>query len=112
MYIFAIYMKRFIENINGFEWDEGNSLKNWLKHQVSRGECEQVFFNEPIVVNVDIKHSGIEKRWFILGITDSGRLLFVVFTLRENLIRVISARDMNKKERRIYNERVEKNSGI
>ena len=104
MYIFAIYMKKVLQQCTGFDWDEGNSEKNWILHQVGRNECEQVFFNEPLVIGDDEGHSQIEKRWFLLGQTDSNRLLFVVFTLREKLIRVISARDMHKKERRIYNE--------
>jgi uncharacterized DUF497 family protein len=91
---------------NGFEWDEGNSVKNRVKHQVSKGECEQVFFIEPLIVHDDLKHSQNEKRWFLLGKTDSDRFLFIVFTIRKNLIRVISARDMNKKEREIYYEQI------
>lgn len=97
-------MKELFDTCTGFEWDEGNSLKNWLLHQVTTGECEQVFFNEPLVVFDDVKHSRDEQRWFLLGKTDASRFLFVVFTVRKNLIRVISARDMNKKERRIYYE--------
>lgn len=104
MYIFAIYMKRMLDNCTGFEWDEGNSLKNWLRHQVKQGECEQVFFNEPLVVFNDLKHSQEEQRWFLLGKTDGSRYLYLVFTVRKTLIRVISARDMNKKERKIYDE--------
>jgi len=104
MYIFAIYMNEVFNKCNGFEWDEGNSLKNHVKHQVSKVECEQVFFNEPLIVHDDLKHSQNEKRWFLLGNTDLQRLLFIVFTIRNNLIRVISARDMNKKERKIYYE--------
>ena len=98
-------MKKFISNCTGFEWDDGNSEKNWILHQVSRNECEQVFFNASIVVGDDIIHSQSEKRWFLLGKTDNNRQLFIVFTIRKNLIRIISARDMNKKERRIYNEK-------
>ncbi len=97
-------MKEVFNKCTGFEWDKGNSLKNWMRHQVTQGECEQVFFNEPLIVFVDIKHSQAEKRWFLLGTTDAGRFLFIVFTIRKNLIRIISARDMNKKERSIYNE--------
>jgi len=97
-------MKELFDNYNGFEWDEGNSLKNWFRHQVARGECEQVFFNEPLVVFNDLKHSQEEQRWFLLGKTDGGRYLYLVFTIRINLIRVISARDMNKNERKIYDE--------
>lgn len=105
MYIFAIYMKELFDICTGFEWDAGNAQKNWERHQVRQGECEQVFFNEPLIVSDDLKHSQEEKRWFLLGMSDAGRLLFLVFTIRGNLIRVISARDMNKKERKIYHER-------
>jgi uncharacterized protein len=95
-------MKKILDNCTGFEWDMGNLTKNWERHQVSMGECEQVFFNEPMMVFDDIHHSHDEMRWYLLGKTDSGRLLFVVFTIRKNLIRIISARDMNKNERIIY----------
>ena len=97
-------MKKLFDTCIGFDWDDGNSAKNWIRHQVSMGECEQVFFNEPIIVSDDIKHSQKEKRWFLLGKTDGERYLFIVFTIRKNRIRIISARDMNKKERRIYHE--------
>jgi uncharacterized DUF497 family protein len=86
----------------GFQWDEGNTEKNWSKHQVSTAECEQVFFNQPLVVAPDVKHSGQEERFYALGQTDPERLLFVVFTLRGELIRVVSARDMSRKERKVY----------
>lgn len=101
-------MNKLIENCLGFQWDEGNSEKNWEKHKVSKSECEQVFFNLPFVIADDIKHSNDEKRWFILGLTDADRLLFIVFTIREKLIRVISARNMNKKERETYNEQIKR----
>jgi hypothetical protein len=97
-------MNGLLDNCSGFEWDEGNSIKNWIRHRVTKGECEQVFFNEPIFVFDDTRHSKEEKRWFLLGKTDADRALFIVFTIRENLIRVISARDMNRKERKIYDE--------
>jgi uncharacterized protein len=77
---------------------------------VSRPECEQVFLNQPLVVEEDPKHSHREQRHFALGKTDQGRELFVVFTIRGDAIRVISARDMNRKEKRIYNE--ERNTEI
>ncbi len=99
-------MKGLFKNCTGFDWDEGNSEKNRIIHQVNRNECEQVFFNEPLVIANDEKHSQFEKRWYLLGSTDSRRLLFVVFTIRKNLVRVISVRDMNKKERKIYYEQV------
>ena len=91
-----------IADLTGFQWDEGNLLKNWEKHRVSAVECEQVFFNKPVLAVPDEEHSGSEARFYILGRTDTGRGLFVVFTTRGNLIRVISARDMSRKERKIY----------
>jgi len=86
----------------GFQWDEGNVAKIWDLHQVSPGEAEQVFFNLPVVADFDIKHSSQEIRFFALGQTDTGRRLFVVFTIRDALIRVISARDMSRRERKEY----------
>ena len=84
----------------GFEWDEGNREKNWIRHRVSVAECEQVFFNAPLLVAPDEEHSGGEPRYYALGQTNAGRRLFVVVTIRENLIRVISARDMSPRERK------------
>ena len=101
-----------IENCLGFKWDQGNSDKNWEKHKVSKSECEQAFFNIPILIADDTKHSFDENRWYILGQTDTDRLLFIIFTIREKLIRVISARNMNKKEREIYNEQIKKYSEL
>jgi len=86
----------------GFEWDKGNIEKNWLIHKVSPVECEQIFFNQPLFVAEDPRHSHREKRYYALGLTDNKRLLFVAFTIRKNLIRTISARDMSKKERKIH----------
>jgi len=93
-----------LQNCTGFEWDKWNLDKNKNKHSVSHLECEQVFFNYTLLLFNDIKHSKHEARSYVLGKTDNGRLLFVVFTIRDNLIRVISARDMSKKERAIYEE--------
>jgi len=90
-------------NCIGFDWDEGNTSKNWLKHKVTPSECEQVFFNQPLVVLDDPKHSKNETRYYALGQTDLKRTLFIVFTVRNNMIRVISARNMSRKERRAYN---------
>ena len=92
------------DSIIGFDWDEGNKDKNWDKHQVDFRECEEVFFNQPLLINEDIKHSFQEKRYYILGRSDTNRALFLVFTLRNNKIRVISARDQSKKERMIYEQ--------
>lgn len=86
----------------GFEWDEGNAEKNWLRHGVSRGECEEFFFGAPLLVVADQGHSAAEDRFYALGQTDAGRGLFVVFTIRGALIRVISARDMSRRERKEY----------
>ena len=105
-------MTKLLLNCTGFEWDEGNAEKNWLRHQVARNECEQVFFNEPLIVADDIKHSADEKRWYLLGRTDAGRLLFIVLTIRKNLIRIISARDMNKHERETYYEQLKKDTEV
>ena len=92
--------------LNGFEWDQGNARKSETKHDVTRSESEQIFFNQPILVLEDSKHSQAESRYHALGITDSGRELHVTFTLRSagTLIRVISARDMHKKERTVYEQ--------
>jgi len=92
--------------LNGFEWDQGNARKSETKHDVTRSESEQMFFNQPILVLEDSKHSQAESRYHALGITDSGRELHVTFTLRSagTLIRVISARDMHKKERTVYEQ--------
>ena len=91
-----------LDNCFGFQWDKGNSLKNWLKHRVTEGEAEQVFFNEPFLLLPDAKHSQQENRFWVLGQTDRGRYLFEVFTVRKDLVRVISARNMNRKERDSY----------
>ena len=101
-----------IENFIGFDWDKGNKDKNRKKHRVTNTECEEIFFNVPIIVEPDSKHSLKEDRFYILGQTNKERLLFLVFTLRKDKIRVISARDMTRKERVIYNEFKEKNTEI
>ncbi len=92
--------------VEGFEWDEGNARKSVDKHGVSQAEAEQIFFNEPLLVVYDEVHSEIEPRYHALGRTDAHRLLHVTFTLRaENTrIRVISARDMSRKERVVYEQ--------
>jgi hypothetical protein len=86
----------------GFQWDTGNREKNWIKHRVTASECEQVFFNQPLVAANDEKHSRSEERFFALGQTNQGRLLFVVYAIRGRLIRIIFARDMNETEREVY----------
>jgi uncharacterized protein len=86
----------------GFDWDAGNREKNWLGHKVKSTECEMVFFNQPLFILADEKHSESESRYYAFGKTDLDRILLLVFCLRKNRIRVISARDMNKKERKFY----------
>jgi uncharacterized protein len=90
------------DNLVGFDWDDGNKQKNWEKHQVDYRECEEVFFNKPLLIGDDTNHSFQEQRYYVLGRTDIGRTLFLVFTVRNNKIRVISARDQSKKERKAY----------
>ena len=92
------------EDFVGFQWDEGNADKNRIIHNVENWEGEQVFFNVPLLILGDLKHSATEERWAAFGRTDDGRLLVVVFTKRGNLVRIISARDMNRKERKFYEE--------
>lgn len=96
----------------GFDWDAGNVDKNWTKHKVSFWEAEEVFFNRPLVLGTDPIHSEREERFYALGNTDSGRLLFTAFTVRGNLIRIISSRDMTAKERRTYEKRKEEDSEV
>ncbi len=88
----------------GFEWDEGNVTKLLARHGVSVAECEQVFFNEPLLIAEDLVHSVVEPRWAAWGRTAEGRALAVVFTLRGDRIRALAARNMNRKERRRYAE--------
>lgn len=94
------------DRIVGFDWDAGNARKNVDKHDVSQAEAEQVFFNEPLLMVPDIRHSAGERRIHALGRTDDGRLLHVTFTLRQSdtKLRVISARDMSRRERSHYEQ--------
>lgn len=88
-----------------FEWDKGNLDKNWHKHKVDAKEAEQVFTNKPLQILKDIKHSQDEDRFVAMGITNQGRKLYLVFTLRDTSLRVISARNQSKKERNYYEEK-------
>lgn len=90
--------KKILENCTGFEWDQGNFIKNWDQHDVSSGECEQIFFNRPLIIKWDKEHSKNENRYYVLGRTDANRLLFSVFTVRNDKIRIISARNMTDAE--------------
>jgi uncharacterized protein len=100
-------VKRFpeaLEGCTGFEWDAGNADKNWETHQAARGEIESIFFNRPLIVASDLAHSQREPRYAALGRTDQERRLTVVFTVRGKMVRIISARDMSRRERRIYEQ--------
>lgn len=106
---FSIYNmrvgKRF--NFKEFVWDSGNKNKNWLKHQVSNKESEEAFFDEMRKIFQDKFHSEKEDRFILLGKTEKGRSLYTVFTKRNSKIRIISSRDMDKKERRFYEEKTD-----
>jgi uncharacterized DUF497 family protein len=95
-----VYLKR----LSGFDWNHGNERKSVEKHEVTQAEAEQIFFNEPLLLVGDTKHSQSEQRFHALGVTDSERKLHITFTLRhdDSQIRVISARDMSRKERVHY----------
>ena len=92
-----------LTRITGFAWDEGNTRKN-EKHGVLPMEAEQVFFNQPLLLLDDVRHSQVEPRFHALGKTHGGRLLHIAFAVREEAtkIRIVSARDMHRKERKIY----------
>jgi len=94
----------FLLGVEGFEWDAGNSSKNWKRHQVSQTEAEQVFLNRPVVVAAAGVRPKTERRQFAFGRTEAGRLLAVVFTIRGPLLRVISARPMSRRERSSYEQ--------
>ncbi len=96
-----------METCIGFDWDDSNIQKNWERHQVTPEEAEDIFFHEPLVVRSDVRHSQGENRYYALGQTSRGRRLFVAFTIRRKLIRVISIRDMNRKEQEDYKKHEE-----
>ena len=91
-----------LSEIEGFEWDQANTGKIWQRHHVTFHECEEVFFHEPFGFAPDLSHSVVEQRYFAYGRTTLGRLLTIIFTIRSNRIRVISARDMSRKERKLH----------
>ena len=94
----------------GFDWDQFNAGKNWERHRVAPTEAEDVFFNDPLIVRSDVGHSQRDRRYYALGQTVSGRRFFVAFTVRRNSIRVISVRDMNRKEQEFYGRSEEEDS--
>jgi hypothetical protein len=95
-----------LQRITGVERDAGNARKSADKHAVSQAEAEQLFFRQPLWIAADTKHSQQEERFHALGETAGGRLLHVAFTLREQgtKIRIVSARDMSRRERRLYEQ--------
>ena len=95
-----------------FEWDRGNESKNFIKHGVTKEEAERVFVDKSNLIGENPKHSQIEERQQIFGVTNEQRKLIVIFTIRRDKIRIISARDMNKKERRFYEEKIKVNTQV
>mgnify|MGYP001252619058 CR=1 FL=1 len=95
-------ISEFFPDIEGFQWDKGNSSKNWRRHRISQSEAEPVFLNRPVVVAGDPVHSASGARHFAFGRTDGGRLVTVAFTIRGSFLRVISARPMSRREIRGY----------
>lgn len=93
---------RIFENVVGFEWDTGNKSKNFIKHSIIDEECEEVFFDHDKKILRDILHSGTEDRYILIGKTKKHRLVFIAFTIRKNKVRIISARDLNKREYKLY----------
>jgi len=89
-------------NLTGFEWDDGNLNENCKKHQFTTGECEKVFFNEPLYVHYDENHSLLKNRYFLPGETNEKIKLFFVFTPLKSLIRILSACDMHKNKKKVY----------
>lgn len=92
----------FFPHVTGFEWNDGNSDKNWLRHRVTRADAEQVFLNRPLLLAQSPRRTEVEVRYFALGRTDMDRHLAIVFAVRGTLLRVISARPMSRRERRTY----------
>ena len=93
-----------LSQLVGFEWDAANQYKNERKHGVHWSEIEEGFFNQPLLLQADVRHSDQEPRCFVLGQTDAGRHLMIVFTVRAQRIRIISARPMSRKERAVYEQ--------
>ena len=87
-----------------FEWDKGNLDKSSRKHGVTPEEAESVFTNEDSVVLPDETHSAVEKRFAIFGTSNFNRYVYVIFTIRNNKIRIISARRMHREEVEKYDK--------
>ena len=93
-----------LSKITGFEWDKGNIDKSYQKHDITPNKAEEVFLDEDLLLLEDIKHSKQEERFEATGKIIKGEVLFLVFTIRKDKIRIISARKANKKERRRYEQ--------
>ncbi len=103
--------KKLLQLLISFEWDDFNQHKSWKKHGVTKQEAEQVFMCSPLLVLDDEKHSDVESRYYVLGKTQENKKLFVVFTIRNNKLRIVSARIMSRVERKIYEiEEIKSNS--
>lgn len=100
--VIHIQYMRFIKQALIFDWDKGNEEKNWIRHKVKTVECEEVFFDKRNIALPDTKHSQFEKRFYLLGKTKKDRKLTITYTLRDGKVRVISARNQNKKEQKTY----------
>ncbi|MBE7440581.1 MAG: BrnT family toxin [Spirochaetales bacterium] len=98
--------------IVGCDWNKGNAEKVSNRHSVHPAECEEVFFHDPILVIPDEMHSESEDRFHVLGRTATYRLLFLVFTIRRNKIRIISTRNMTRREQKAYESHLEEDSEI
>jgi hypothetical protein len=104
-------MDLILENFEGFVWDQGNEQKNFIKHGITILEAEEAFYN-PNFLSFDAVHSQHEKRYRLLGKTNSDKILIIAFTIRNNKMRVISSRLANKKERNIYAQALKANTRI
>jgi len=105
-----LLLHELVASCEGFDWDPGNDVKNWSEHHVSQNECETIFLNDPLIKN-DKSHSLSEKRYYAVGKTEQERYLFVAYTIRKKLIRIISARDAARlefQEYRIYEKKASK----
>jgi hypothetical protein len=87
-----------------FEWDDEKAAKNLVKHGVAFEEAETVFDAPLAGIAPDPDHSEDEQREIIAGLSAAGRLLLVSFTERRGCIRIISARELTRSERRLYEE--------
>ena len=101
-----------LSKIKGFEWDKGNIDKSLHKHGITQNEAERVFLDEKLFFQEDIKHSGEEKRFIVIGEIKTAKMLFIAFTIRKDKTRIISARIANPKERRLYEEKIKSDSKI